>query len=48
MMVRGRSAHTSICPIFPGILGTEQWMDPIESLKLSGFRKADSAGFTCD
>jgi hypothetical protein len=44
-----RSMHTSICPIFPGMMGTEQWMDHIVVLKLSGFRKADDTGsFVCD
>jgi hypothetical protein len=43
-----RSAHTSICPVFPNMMGTEQWMDPIVMLKLSGFRKAQDGSFTCD
>jgi hypothetical protein len=48
MVVRDQSAHTSICPIFPGTMGLEQWMDPIAMLKLSGFRKADPSHWTCD
>jgi hypothetical protein len=49
MVVHGRSAHTSICPIFPGMLGNETWMDPIEELKLSGFRKVEQGNsFACD
>ena len=44
-----RSAHTSICPVLAGRMGTESWMDPIVALKLSGFRKADLAGgMVCD
>lgn len=44
-----RSAHTSICPVFPNMLGTEQWMDKIVMLKLSGFRKLDDTGnMVCD
>lgn len=43
-----RSAHTSICPIFPDMMGTESWMDKIVMLKLSGFRKAQDGSFVCD
>ena len=48
MIVRGQSAHTSICPIFPGTIGLEQWGDPIEILKLSGFRTADPSNWACN
>jgi hypothetical protein len=48
MVVRGQSAHTSICPIFPGTMGLEQWMDPIAMLKLSGFRTADPSNWACN
>lgn len=45
----GREAHTSMCPMFPGMLGNEQWMDHIVALKISGFRKLDTTGgFVCD
>ncbi|HWA88390.1 MAG TPA: hypothetical protein VG889_00030 [Rhizomicrobium sp.] len=43
-----RSAHTSICPSFPGMMGSERWMDPIATLELSDFRPADPNSFTCD
>ena len=39
-----RELHTSMCPVFPGALGNEQWMDKIISLKLSNFRKLDGTG----
>ena len=48
MVVRGHSVHTSSCPVGAGIMGTENWRDPITELKLSGFRKLDGASFVCD
>lgn len=38
----------SICPVLPGTLGYEQWMDAIEELKLSNFRKSDPGQMVCD
>ena len=43
-----KEAHTSTCPLFPGMMGDEAWPHPVVLLLISNFRKAESGQFTCD
>jgi len=42
------SAHTSMCPILPGMMGDENWPHPVVMLLLSNFRKADGTQMVCN
>ena len=43
-----KSAHTSACPVLPGMMGDEFWPHPVVMLLMSNFRKADTGQFNCD
>ena len=43
-----KSAHTSTCPLLPGIMGDESWPHPIAMIILSNFRKTEPGQMICD
>lgn len=42
------SAHTSICTLQPGMMGTELWPHPIAMLLLANIQRAEAGQFSCE
>lgn len=42
------SAHTSICTLQPGMMGTESWPHPVVMLLLANIQRAEVGQFSCE
>ena len=43
-----KKAHTSTCPLFPGMMGDESWPHPVALLLISNFHTVETGQFTCE